>query len=212
MVINGAGAVATGVALGIILVSKFMEGAWITALLIPSLLALMCGIRRHYDYIERDTAPHALAKLNGMPTPIAVVPIDRWSRVAEKALRFASAISHEVWVLHIATEEDRGNGNFRKIWNEYVEKPAKTAGLKTPRLAILQSPYRLVVKSIYEYVLQRERRNQGRDVVVLVPELVERRWFYYVLHGQRATALKLILYLKGDHRITVITVPWYVSS
>jgi hypothetical protein len=49
-------------------------------------------------------------------------------------------------------------------------------------------------------------------VAVLVPELVERRWLYYLLHSQRATALKLILYHKGDRRIIVINVPWYLTS
>jgi hypothetical protein len=49
-------------------------------------------------------------------------------------------------------------------------------------------------------------------VAVLVPELVERRWLYYLLHRQRSTALKLILYRKGDRRIIVINIPWYISA
>jgi hypothetical protein len=72
--------------------------------------------------------------------------------------------------------------------------------------------YRLVIKSIYEYVLQLERRNQGRYVAVLVPEVVERGWLYYALHSQRAAALKLMLYIKGDRRTSVVNVPWYVFS
>lgn len=73
-------------------------------------------------------------------------------------------------------------------------------------------PYRLVVTPIYEYVLELERRNPDRDIAVLVPELVETRWLYYLLHSQRATALKMILYRKGNRRIIVINVPWYFSS
>jgi hypothetical protein len=69
----------------------------------------------------------------------------------------------------------------------------------------------MVVTPILEYVLQVERQNPGRYLAVLVPELVEPRWFHYLLHGQRATALKLILYRKGDHRTVVIDVPWYLS-
>jgi amino acid transporter len=213
MLINGTGALATGIALGIILVSKFTEGAWITALLIPSLIALMSGIHRHYEYIRRETTLQAPAKLSGIAPPLVVVPMDRWSRIAEKALRFAYAISQEVWVIHIATEEEeRENTDMEKTWSAYIEKPAREAGLKAPTLAILRSPYRLVVTPILEYVLDIERRNPDRQVAVLVPELVERRWLYYLLHSQRATALKLILYRKGDHRTIVINVPWYLPS
>jgi hypothetical protein len=56
-----------------------------------------------------------------------------------------------------------------------------------------------------------ERQNPDRYVAVVVPEVVERHWFHYLLHGQRATALKLILYRKGDRRTIVINVPWYLS-
>jgi hypothetical protein len=70
----------------------------------------------------------------------------------------------------------------------------------------------LVVTPIYEYVLELERNNPDRYVAVLVPELVERRWLYYLLHRQRSTALKLILYRKGDRRIIVINIPWYISA
>ena len=214
MLINGIGAIATGIALCIILVAKFTEGAWITALLIPALILLMFGIRRHYDSIWRETAKPEPAHLKGIRSPLVVLPMDRWSRVGEKALRFAYAISRDIWVLHIVTEENEkpGASDLRTLWPDYVEKPAKQAGLKPPELVILHSPYRYVVTPIYEYVLELERNNPDRQVAVLVPELVERRWLYYLLHRQRATALKLILYRKGDRRIIVINVPWYLSS
>jgi amino acid transporter len=214
MLINGIGAISTGIALCIILVAKFVEGAWITALLIPMLILLMFKIRRHYDYILRETADPNPANLKAIPSPLVVVPMERWGRLAEKALRFAYAISRDIWVLHIVTDEKEqpGTSDLRTMWSDYIEKPAKEAGLKPPELVILHSPYRLVVTPIYEYVIELGRRNPDRYVAVLVPELVERRWIYYLLHSQRATALKLILYRKGDWRIIVINVPWHLSS
>jgi amino acid transporter len=214
MLINGLGAIATGIALGIIVVSKFSEGAWITVLLIPGLILLMFGIRRHYDHVQRETALQGPANLRGIAPPLVVVPIERWSRIAEKALRFAYSISREIWVLHIATEEEERmkESDLRRVWETCIAKPAANAGLPPPTLVILHSPYRLVVSPIYEYVLELERNNPDRDVAVLVAELVERRWLYYFLHSQRATALKLILYRKGDRRIIVLSVPWYLSS
>ena len=212
MFINGIGAISTGIALCIILVAKFAEGAWITVLLIPALILLMSGVRRHYDYIHRETSNPELANLSGISSPIVVVPMERWSRVAEKALRFAYAISREILVLHITTDDQKqGEADLKSVWADYIEEPAMRVGLRPPELVVLHSPYRLVVTPIYEYVLELERKNPDRQVAVLVPELVERRWLYYLLHSQRASALKLILYRKGDRRIIVISVPWYLS-
>ncbi|MGZ4789566.1 MAG: amino acid permease, partial [Terriglobales bacterium] len=214
MLINGIGALATATVLCIVLVTKFTEGAWITALLIPALVSLMSGVHRHYRLIAEETANPAPARLAGIRSPIVVVPMDSWSRIAEKALRFAYSISRDIWVVHIVTEQEvvPEYADLRKVWGEYIEKPAKQAGLKPPELVILHSPYRMVVTPIFEYVLQVERQNPDRDVAVLVSELAERRWFHYLLHGQRAAALRLILYRKGDRRTIVIDVPWYLSS
>src|SRR5438874_8320034 len=216
MLINGIGAISTGITLWVILIAKFTEGAWITALLIPLLMGLMLGIHRHYEHISRETEKLGPADLAGISSPIVVLPMDRWSRIAEKALRFAYAISSEILVLHIVNPDEKpkpdDSADLRKVWGEYIEKPAKQAGLKPPELIILYSPYRLVVTPIYEYVLELERKNPDRQIAVLVPELVERRWIHYLLHSQRATVLKLILYRKGDRRIIVVNVPWYLSS
>ena len=214
MLINGIGALCTGIALCIILLAKFREGAWITVLVIPLMVVLMYGIRRHYDYIWHETAAQGPARLAGTESPLIVVPMECWSRVAEKALRLAYSISHDIRVVHIVTEENENSGrsDLRTVWGDCIEKPAKQAGLMRPELVILHSPYRLVVTPICEYVLELERRNPNRDVAVLVPELLERRWLYYLLHKQRAAALKLMLYRKGDRRTIVINIPWSLSA
>jgi len=128
MFINGTGALATGIALGIILVSKFTEGAWITALLIPSLIAVMSGIHRHYEYIRHEIALQAPATLRGIPAPLVVVPMDSWSRIAEKALLFAYAISRDIWVLHIIPEGEEGEDSDlkrfgRTTWRSRPKRP-----------------------------------------------------------------------------------------
>jgi hypothetical protein len=144
-------------------------------------MLLMSGVRRHYERIFDETSEPSPANLHGITQPMVVLPIDRWSRIAEKALRFAYSISPDIWVVQIATDEDPkpGNADLKRIWNEYIETPAKEAGLRPPRLILLHSPYRMVVTPIFEYVLQVERQNPDRYVGVLVPELVERRWFHY---------------------------------
>jgi len=63
-----------------------------------------------------------------------------------------------------------------------------------------------------EYVLDLQKKDPARQIAVLIPELVERHWYYYFLHNQRAAVLKALLYWKGNQRIAVVNVPWYLDS
>lgn len=215
MLINGLGALATALTVCVVIVAKFTEGAWITVLVIPALVLMMSAVRRHYDMILRETAVHQPVKLKDIKPPIVVIPLQRWSRVGEKALRFAYTLSREVMAVHVAPEEEQGEHmkeDLEAIWEDYVEKPALKAGYTPPELVVLRSPYRFVLNPIFEHILEVERKHPDRQVAVLVPELVERRFFYHLLHNQRANALKLMLYLKGNRRIIVINVPWYLRA
>jgi hypothetical protein len=215
MMINGVGALATGLTTCVVIVAKFGEGAWITLLAISGLVLLMSAVHRHYRMILRETACHTHAHLKGIAPPVVVLPVERWSRVTEKALRFAYTLSREVIVLHIVPEDDDGEHDkeaLTSIGDEYIEKPAVQAGFSPPKLVLLRSPYRLVLSPIVEFILKVENTHPTRLVSVLLPELVERRWIYSLLHNQRANALKLILYVRGNGRIIVVNVPWYLRS
>jgi hypothetical protein len=87
----------------------------------------------------------------------------------------------------------------------------RAANLTLPDLITLNSPYRFVIQPVVEYVLQVERENSGRLVAVLVPELVVSQWYQNLLHNQRANLLKLMLLVKGNQRILVINIPWYME-
>jgi amino acid transporter len=210
MYVNGLGAVATATTVGVVTVSKFAEGAWVTTLLIPAIMILMILVRRHYDRVEAETANPVPLDLSGLREPLVVVPILHWNKIAQKGLRFALNLSADLHALHIDSGE--GTNDFRKNWSRFVEEPTKKAGLPTPKLVILKSPYRYVITPILDYVLDLERKNPDRQIAVLIPELVERHWYYYFLHNQRAQWLKALLLLKGNQRVIVITVPWYLSS
>ena len=90
--------------------------------------------------------------------------------------------------------------------------PTRQAGLATPELVVLKSPYRYVITPLRDYVLDLEQRHPDRQVAVLIPELVERHWYHYLLHNQRAQWLKALLLVKGNRRINVISVPWYLKE
>ena len=187
MAVNGLGATATGATVVVVAVVKFMAGAWIVVLLVPSLVALMLSVGRHYRRIERETAAPGNLKLENLQEPIVIVPIIDWSSIAENALRFAMTMSREVEVLHIESEDD--TNSLKRIWPARVEEPAREAKQAVPRLTVLKSPFRFVVQPIVDHVLEIERTNPDRTIAVLLPELVERQWYQYFLHNQRAQIL-----------------------
>jgi len=210
MLINGLGAVTTGITVVVVLVAKFAQGAWVTMLLIPGLLALMVSVRRHYHRVALETSSPTPLELKELSPPLVVVPIQRWGRVAKKALRFALEISPEVRAVHVDCGEE--TITLREEWSRCVEEPAKQAGVPTPDLVVLTSPYRAILTPLLDYILEVERNNPNRQVAVLIPELVERHWYDYLLHNKRAQVLKALLLVRGNQRIVVISVPWYLTS
>jgi hypothetical protein len=194
----------------VVLVAKFSEGAWVTALLVPGLMALMMSVRRHYDQVAQETQSLAPLDTSNLQPPLVVVPIQAWGKLAQKALRFAMTVSPEIRAVHVASEEE--TNELQEGWNRLVEAPARQAGLPLPELVVLPSPYRLILTPIVDYVLEVERANPQRRVAVLIPELVEPHWYHHLLHNKRAEVLKALLLLRGNQRIVVINVPWYLTA
>jgi amino acid transporter len=210
MLVNGLGATATATTVVVVSVSKFAEGAWVTTLLIPAIMILMISVRRHYDREKIEIASPLPLELANLRPPLVVVPVLRWDKLAHKGLRFALLLSPDVQALHVDIGE--GSRELRENWRHFVEEPAKKAGFPMPKLVILESPYRYVIETIMNFILELEDKNPDRQVAVLVPELVVQHWYQYFLHNQRAAWLKSLLLLKGNQRIVVIDVPWYLSS
>ena len=210
MLVNGAGAFATGVTLLVVLVAKFAAGAWVTALLIPILIAIMASVKRHYIGVDRETQKDGPIEVGHIAEPIVVIPVDRWSKITEKGLRFALMLSREVRAVHVDCEEDEES--VCNMWEANVAAPLRAANMIAPELVLLHSPYRFVIQPVVDYVLDVERQNEDRQVAVLVPELVVRCWYQNLLHNQRANLLKLLLLLRGNQRILVINIPWYMEK
>jgi amino acid transporter len=209
MLVNGLGALATGATTAVVLAAKFTEGAWVVALLVPAMLAVMYGVRRHYDRVERETAPAAHFIPGRLREPIVILPIETWNLATQKALRFALTVSNEVQVVHV---ESADTGPLCRDWRREVEEPARKAGLPVPELVLLRSPYRFIIQPILDYVLAVEREHKDRQVAVVIAALVERRWYHYFLHNQRGELLTALLLVKGDRRIAIVNVPWYLGA
>jgi hypothetical protein len=208
MLINGVGAFATGVTLLVVLVAKFGDGAWITVILVPLLIVVMAGVKRHYDGVGRTIHVETPINLANLAEPLVIVPLDRWTRITEKGLRFALKISSHIEAVHVDAEDC--SGEVCTMFERNVVAPVLAAGLTPPELVLVHSPYRFVLVPLVDHILELERAHPDRQIAVLVPELVVRHWWQAPLHNQRAQLLKVLLLLRGNQRIIVINIPWYL--
>jgi len=109
----------------------------------------------------------------------------------KKALRFAMTLSDEVRALHVDFGDE--TDFLEKQWEEFLAAPAREAGRRAPELIIVKSRYRFVVGPIVRYVADLEPDFSDRQIAVIISELVERRWYHYLLHNQRAHVLTALL-------------------
>jgi hypothetical protein len=209
MFVNGLGAFATGITTLVVLVAKFAEGAWITALLIALMIVAMRAVKRHYVRVNRATALDGPIAPSDVKEPIVVVPIDRWSRITEKALSFALSMSTDIRCVHVQVADELDP--ICRDWEKDVVQPLCDAGRCIPKLEVLRSPYRYVLQPVVDYILKLEKESESRNICVLVPELVVRHWWENLLHNRRADLLKVLLLVRGNQRIIVINIPWYVD-
>src|ERR1700760_3325190 len=128
--VNGFGAVATGITTIIVLIAKFTAGAWVTALLVPTLIGIMMVVKRHYSRVRREMADMTPLNLVNLQEPIVVIPMARWDRITEKAMRFGLLLSQEIKVVHVHSDDEEGS--LDEIWDEHVMAPIKAKGLQEP--------------------------------------------------------------------------------
>src|SRR5437870_4959249 len=167
--VNGFGALVTGVTVIVVLVAKFAEGAWITVIFIPVLILFFRLVRRHYHLISVATTsivPVVPASHNA--PPIAVVPVDHWSSICKQAIEFASRLSPEIIAIHVESGEH--SWLLREEWERYVEQPFRAAGAVPPKLTTLPSPYRFIIVPLVQYILALSDMHPNRHIVVVIPE------------------------------------------
>jgi hypothetical protein len=196
--ISATGAVATGVVLVIVLVTKFAQGAWIVVLAAPILFAAMKSIAGHYRQLEADLAPGPAGV--AMPARIhVVVLVSNLLAPTLRALAFASATAPASLVaLKVVAGDD---DPLAREWEE--------RGVPVP-LVLVESPFRETVRPVLAYV-RRLRREQPGDVIsVVIPEYVVAHWWQHVLHNQ--TALRLKTRLLFEPSVAVTSVPWVMAA
>ncbi len=209
--VNGLGAFVTGVTVVVVLVAKFVQGAWITLLFIPVVLMIFRRVRRHYHDVSVETSCRIpMVPRLGHTPPIVVVPFDRWSAITKQALEFASRLSSEIIALHV--EPGEHSELLHDDWERYVVSAFREVSCEPPKLEILPSPYRFIIVPIIQYILKLSEQHPDRKLIVLVPELVEYRWYEYFLHNQRGRLLEWLLLMRGNKNIFTVSSPYYLPE
>ncbi len=200
-VINGIGLTMTGLVLIIVLLSKFLQGAYIAIIAMVIIFILMKSIKRHYDRVAVETAWDPSAD-RMLPSRVrAVVLVSKLHRPTLRALAFAKASrpsSLEAITVDVDTEETE---KLVKTWEE--------AGLPVP-LKVVASPYREVTNPVLDYVKSLRSENPRDVVTVYIPEYVVGHWWEQILHNQSALRLKgRLLFTPG---VMVTSVPFLLQS
>ena len=216
LAINAFGAAATSIALGIIIVAKFTEGAWITLVAIPCTILLLLSIRNYYDELAARLREDGALDLRQRKPPIVLVAMDGWNRLTDKALAFALLLSPDVAAVHLTAmdgpDADENIETLRRQWQEEVARPATAAGFPPPKLLLLQAPFRRVDGPLLKLVKTLHGEHPDRLVAVLIPEVVKRRWWEHLLHTHRARRLRAALLHYGGSGSVVINIPWYLDE
>ena len=198
--INGVGAIATGVVLVIVAITKAVEGAWVVMLLIPVLVIVFRQTKVHYDNVARQLS---LAQIAVDTTPhgnIVVVPIGGVHRAVVEALRYASALSDDVRAVYVNVNP-ASLAQLKKdwpVWGSHV------------KLVVLQSPYRSMTEPLLDYIDRMEKEHPDDYITVVLPEFVVKHWWHHLLHNQSAMVLKAALLFRP--RVVTTSVPFHLTE
>jgi amino acid transporter len=197
--LNGTGALATGVVAVIIGLTKFTHGAWIVVVLLPCMIALFVTVRRHYDEVAGQLSVEGVAP-GPPPTGHAVlVLVGDVHRGMLPAIEYAQALSPAARGIYVEVDPEQTR-RFEERWAKFAE------GMP---LVVLRSPYRSVTGPLQEYLDVVQRQAPNEVITIVLPEFVPARWWQHLLHNQTALLIKgALLFRKG---VVVTNVPYHLE-
>jgi amino acid transporter len=200
ILVNGLGAAATLVVLIVLVITKFLHGAWIVVVLIPMLVGLFRAIHRHYVDVATQLTTEGLEKLHPIGHEV-IVPVSGIHRGVLRALQYAKTIAPEhVTALYINVD-DEATQKLREKWSTWVN------GVE---LVVIASPYRSLVGPLSRFVDRRVKAHPDQMVTVVLPEFVPARWWHHLLHNQSSLMLKGALLFKPN--VIVTSVPYHLKT
>ena len=200
IVVNGLGAIATFIVLVVLVITKFVHGAWIVVVLIPFLVTVFRAVHRHYVDVAKQLTTQGLERLRPIRHEV-IVPISGIHRGVLRALEYAKAIApHHVTAVYINLDFE-ATQKLRAKWSEWGE------GVE---LVVIASPYRSLIGPLIRYVDRRMKQHEDQMVTVVLPEFVPAKWWQHLLHNQSSLMLKGALLFKPN--VIVTSVPYHLKS
>jgi hypothetical protein len=202
MLLNGFGAVCTMVVMVVFAVTKFHDGAYVVLILIPAMVWIFTKIHLHYLGLARKLSldnfgiipPHATRHR-------VIMPVSGVHQGTLAALRYARMLSDDVTAIHISVDPDESE-RVRQKWEKWGE------GV---RMVILDSPYRLFLEPLLDYIADlSEQRQPGETITIVVPEFVPQNRLSGALHTNTATLLRS--QLQNQPGIVITNVPYQTSE
>ncbi|NJN93766.1 MAG: APC family permease [Anaerolineales bacterium] len=200
MAINGFGAFCTFVVMLIFAFTKFMDGAWIVLLLIPLLVTVLSGIHHHYQGLAKRLSLRNYRGDLRLTRHRVILLVGGVHQGTLAALRYARFLSDDITAVHVSINPDESH-RIRNEWEKWGN------GV---RIVILESPYRLLLEPLLDYINDLDTRRQpGEIITVVVPQFVPRHWWHNLLHTQTAFMLRITLLFRPG--IVITDVPYQVE-
>jgi amino acid transporter len=178
LAINGVGAVTTAVVTVVVLLSKFVGGAWIIALIIPVLLMAFGYVHRQYAEAARQTRTSEPPSRHRRRHRV-LIPVAEINAAVKETLEYALSSSDDVTAIHVEVDPTHAR-RLQRAWEKWAPDVP---------LVLVASPYREVLPPLVDYIRQERERQPDHQVLVMVPEVIPRSWFEEPLHNQTAFAL-----------------------
>lgn len=201
LVINSVGAVATALVMVIFAVTKFQDGAWIVIILVPVLVAIFLRIHRHYRELAGALSLESYGEPPNVTRHRVIMPIGGVHRGTLAALHYAESLSADVTAVHVSMDPEETE-RIKEKWDYWG------GGV---RLVVLDSPYRLLLEPLTDYINEvAGSRQPGETITIVVPQFVPRHRWQNLLHMNTASLLRMLFLFKPD--IVITDVPYQVSD
>jgi hypothetical protein len=185
-------------------------------LTIAGLILLFKLVHRQYRKLVAQIATYRPAKLEHDVAPVVLLPFRGWDKPTEKSLRFAMWLSNDIVAIHLinvgGNSAEGEAEQTEKQWKDNVETPSEQAGLPLPRLIIVESKYREFAEPCQKQIERLKSEFPSRPIAVIIPEVISRHWWERLLHVHYANQLRTVLRNRGDKRVIVISLPWYIKD
>ena len=200
MIINGAGSFMTAVVTLVFAVTKFTEGAYVVVIIIPLMVLAFSYVYRHYQNLARTLSLEHYGSPARISRHRVIMPIGGVHRGTLAALRYARTLSDDITAVHVSIDPAE-TARIQQRWEYWGD------GI---RLVILESPYRLFLEPLLEYIEEVANCSQPNEIItVVVPQFVPLHWWNGFLHTQTAMTLRWALLFRKD--IVVTDVPYQTS-